>query len=110
MVRYFSNLHVTSVLIEAMAMRNPVATTHVRRNPEIIKDGVNSLSAKPGDHAGMAKCVMELLCDRELTREFGNAGGKRVEKLLPLNKTQKRQRIFINHYRVINRKITTSFQ
>jgi hypothetical protein len=40
----------------------------------------------------MAKCVMGLLCDRELTREFGNADRERVEK------TQKRQRIFIYHY------------
>ena len=98
MVRYFSNLHVTSVLIEAMAMRNPVVATNVRGNPKIIKGGVNSLSVKPGDHAGMAKCVMGFLCDRELTREFGNAGRERVEKMLSLNKTQKRQRIFIYHY------------
>ncbi len=68
------------------------------RNPKIIKDGVNGLSVKQGEHAGMAKCVMELLCDREPTMEFGNAGSERVEKLLPLNKTQKRQRIFIYHY------------
>jgi hypothetical protein len=35
---------------------------------------------------------MELLCDREIKGEFGNAGRERVDK------TQKRQRIFIYHY------------
>ena len=89
MVRYFSNLHVTSVLIEAMAMRNPVVANNVRGNPKIIKDGVNSLSVKPEDHAGMAKCVMELLCGRELTREFGNAGRERGRKIVAFEQNTK---------------------
>ncbi len=80
------------VLFEAMAMQKPLVATNAGGTPEIVQDGITGLLTKPGDSSEMAKCIIQLLQNKELAKQYGKAGRKRVEELFTIernvNKTE----------------------
>jgi glycosyltransferase involved in cell wall biosynthesis len=51
------------VLVEALAARRPVAAMRVDGVPEVVQDGVNGVLVPPGDLAGLAEVVAQMLAD-----------------------------------------------
>jgi glycosyltransferase involved in cell wall biosynthesis len=68
------------VFPEAMATGLPIVATRVDGAPEAIEEGVTGRLFEPGDVAGMAHAVVELIRDRELRRRMGSAGLDRVDE------------------------------
>ncbi len=80
-----------TVLAEAMAVGTPVVATRVGGLAEVVDDGVTGRLVAPGDPAGLAAAVLEVLRDRERmgaaarerARRFDSDGyAERVERLL----------------------------
>jgi glycosyltransferase involved in cell wall biosynthesis len=80
-----------TVLAEAMAAGTPVVATRVGGLAEVVADGVTGRLVEPGDPAGLAAAVLEVLADREHmgaaarqhARRFGaDAYADRVEAIL----------------------------
>jgi glycosyltransferase involved in cell wall biosynthesis len=69
------------VNVEAMACGKPVVSTNRGGPAETIVDGETGYLVEPGDAAGMAARVIELLHDAALRREMGAAGRTRVESM-----------------------------
>ncbi len=68
------------VIIEAMAMRRPVVATEIGGIPEVVKDGVNGLLVKPGDHSALAEAMSRLMDDAELSSGLASEGRSTVER------------------------------
>ena len=80
-----------TVLAEAMAVGTPVVATRVGGLAEVVEDGVSGRLVAPGDPAGLAAAVLEVLRDRdrmgaaarERARRFDrDRYAERVERLL----------------------------
>lgn len=69
----------SNALIEAMAAGLPCVATEVGGNAEAIRTGENGLIVPPDDPAALAKAILVLLRDRELSRHFGVAARHTVE-------------------------------
>ncbi|MCL6447510.1 MAG: glycosyltransferase family 4 protein [Armatimonadetes bacterium] len=61
-------------ILEALAAGRPVIATRVGGIPEAIVDNYTGLLVKPGDPAGLALAIAELLSDRERALALGRAG------------------------------------
>ncbi len=68
-----------TAVLEAMAMRRPVASTDAGGLAEVVCDGENALVARAGDSAALAGCILRLLSDRALARRLAEAGRRTVE-------------------------------
>jgi len=68
-----------NVLLEASAAGVPVVGTAVGGVPEVIADGVTGYVVPPGNPAALAGRLTRLLADRDLRREFGDAGRARMQ-------------------------------
>jgi glycosyltransferase involved in cell wall biosynthesis len=66
------------VLREALGYGLPCVSTTVGGIPEIVRDGVDSLLVAPGDGAGLASALVEVLRDPARARAMGGAGRARV--------------------------------
>jgi glycosyltransferase involved in cell wall biosynthesis len=66
------------VLPQAMAAGLPIVATAVDGNAEAVTDGVNGLLTSPGDPSAIADAVLQLLEDRALSAQMGDAGRARV--------------------------------
>ncbi|MBK4218151.1 glycosyltransferase family 4 protein [Paracoccus caeni] len=66
------------VLMEAMASRRPVLATRIAGIPELVEDGVSGRIVAPGDIAGFATAMTEVLADPEAARRMGEAGQRKV--------------------------------
>lgn len=75
------------ILIEAMAMGQPVIAFAEGGVPEIVVDGETGLLVEPGDIEGMADAVVALLHDPDRRREMGAAGRRRVEAHFDVRQT-----------------------
>jgi glycosyltransferase involved in cell wall biosynthesis len=64
------------VISEAMCFGKPVIGSNVGGIPEQIKDGLNGLLFKPGDHMGLARCIDALLISPETRKRMGEEGRK----------------------------------
>ena len=64
----------SNVVLESMAAGCPLVITDVGGNRELIEDGVTGYLVPPGDAAGIARRVLELLQDPGLRRRMGEAG------------------------------------
>jgi glycosyltransferase involved in cell wall biosynthesis len=62
------------VLLEAMASGLPVVAVDATCIPEIVKNAVNGYLADPGDAAGIADRLVEILLDPPLAQRMGAAG------------------------------------
>ena len=62
------------VLLEAMLAALPIVATRVSAVPEVVADGVTGFLFEPGDDAGIAKAMGDLLDDPARARAIGAAG------------------------------------
>lgn len=67
----------TSIL-DSMSVGLPVVATAAGGIPEIIKDGVNGLLAKPRDAAGLARAIQKALSSPETLQRFAREGRKTI--------------------------------
>ena len=66
------------VAMEAMALGKPVVATAVGGVPEVVADGQTGILVQPGDPAGLAAAVVELLSDPARAEEMGERGRQRA--------------------------------
>lgn len=66
------------VALEAMACQVPVVASRIGGIPEVVVDGVTGYLRPPGDVAGMAQAVLEILGNDSLRRRMGAAGRERA--------------------------------
>jgi colanic acid/amylovoran biosynthesis glycosyltransferase len=71
---------IPTVLAEAMAMGVPTASTRVSGIPELVEDGITGRLADPGDAAGMAEALDDLLRDPVRATALATAGRARVRE------------------------------
>jgi glycosyltransferase involved in cell wall biosynthesis len=71
---------IPNVLVEAMAMGLPVATTALPGIRELIDDGVHGRLVPPDDPQTLATVLDELLDDLPQRRRLGEEGRRRVEE------------------------------
>lgn len=65
-------------LLEAMAMGLPVIATHVGGIPEVVVDGETGILVPPDDPDRLAESIIHLIENRELQRQYGESGFRRV--------------------------------
>jgi glycosyltransferase involved in cell wall biosynthesis len=65
-------------LLEAAACGVPIVASHVGGIPEIVVNAVTGYLVQPGDSAGLARAVNELLRHPQRMIEMGKAGRERV--------------------------------
>lgn len=68
------------VVIEAMGAARPVVASRVGAISEIVDDGRTGHLVSPGDEAGLAKAILELLSDGAKAAAFGTAARCRAEQ------------------------------
>ncbi len=66
---------------EAMAVGLPVIASRVDGLPEIVADAETGLLVPPADPPGLRAAVARLHADRELRRQMGERGRRRVQQL-----------------------------
>jgi glycosyltransferase involved in cell wall biosynthesis len=66
------------VAMEAMALAKPVVATAVGGVPEVVADGQTGILVQPGDPAGLAAAVVEVLSDAARAEEMGERGRQRA--------------------------------
>ena len=69
------------VLLEAMATAKPCVAAKVGGTEDAIEDGVSGFFVPPADSKALFEKLLMLLEDKELSKKFGNASRKRVEKM-----------------------------
>ncbi|MGA3214598.1 MAG: glycosyltransferase family 4 protein [Acidimicrobiales bacterium] len=72
------------VAIEAMGTARPVVASRVGGIPEIVEDGHTGHLVSPGDEAGLAEAILDLLTDKAKAAAFGAAGRQRAEQLFSI--------------------------
>lgn len=66
-------------LLQASACAVPVVAARAGGIPEVVRDGDNGRLVAPGDAAGLAGAMIELLGNRELARRMGARGRELVQ-------------------------------
>ncbi len=66
------------VIVEAMAAGKPVVATDVGGVSEVVIDNVTGILVPPNRPEALAQAVKNILSDKGLAREFGEAGRKRA--------------------------------
>jgi glycosyltransferase involved in cell wall biosynthesis len=61
-----------------MAHGRPVVASAVGGLTELVVDGETGLLVSPGDRAALRAALEQLLADRELRRQLGETGRKRI--------------------------------
>lgn len=75
------------VLMEAMALGIPVASTRLSGIPELVVDRETGLLAAPGDDAHLADVMRRLLEDRPLAEAMARGARQRVEREFDLRRS-----------------------
>lgn len=65
-------------LLQAMAAGNPIASVRSTAIPELVRHGENGLLVEPGDAAGLARSVLELLADSGMRERFSRESRRRA--------------------------------
>lgn len=79
-------------IIESMFLGIPMVSYEVDSNPEINENYEAIRLVKVGDVESLAKCIYELLSDKEQLQKLGEAGKRRAyEMFAPSNKTMVEQ-------------------
>ena len=73
-------------LLEASAMKKAIITTDVPGCRDVVKHYYNGLLVKVKDYQAIEESIIFLLKNREIAREFGEAGRKKVIKEFEVNK------------------------
>ncbi|EPR42678.1 glycosyl transferase group 1 [Desulfovibrio sp. X2] len=74
-------------LVEAMAMRLPIASFGGSNIPEIVADGETGLLSPPRDATALAANLERLVLDQDLRAGMGEAGRRRLEALFTTERT-----------------------
>ena len=74
------------VAAEAMACGKPLVGFRVGALPEVVENGVTGILVEPGNWKELAHAAARLLEDKELRRQMGMNGRKRVESLFTWEK------------------------
>jgi sugar transferase (PEP-CTERM/EpsH1 system associated) len=80
----------SGAILEAMCAGLPVVATAVGANPELVSEGESGFLIEPGDDAAMAERLSRLIADRDLARNFGLAGRRRIEQHYSLDRMVQR--------------------
>jgi glycosyltransferase involved in cell wall biosynthesis len=83
-----------NVLLEAMAAGLPVAATRVGGVPEIVTDEESALLVAARDSQSMARAVIRLFDDRELSQRLTAAARERVKNYSPESRLQTLMEIY----------------
>jgi glycosyltransferase involved in cell wall biosynthesis len=75
------------VILEAMASRIPVVASRVGGLSEVVQDRETGFLVEPGNPNELAKKIKELLVNRKMRNNFGEAGFKRVKENFSIDKT-----------------------
>ena len=67
-------------LLECMAMELPVVSTNVGSIDEVVVEGTTGFLTPKGDANALAAKILELVRNRDLARQMGQAGRRRVEE------------------------------
>jgi glycosyltransferase involved in cell wall biosynthesis len=76
-----------TVLLEAMALAQPVVTTTVSGGPEIVEHGRTGLLTEPGDPEALAAMLGAIIADPEVGAQMGARGRARAERLFSLDQS-----------------------
>lgn len=68
------------VILEAMEKGKPVVTTAIGGIPDIVDDGKTGLIAEAGDAYSLAGHLEKLIDNRDLSKQMGEAGRKKLMK------------------------------
>ncbi|MHC4944508.1 MAG: glycosyltransferase [Planctomycetota bacterium] len=79
-------------LVEAMAASLPIVVTEVGGNPAIITHKVSGILVPSDDHESMAKAVLDLLRDDDLSSRLAEGARKRFEEEYTIGQMVKRYR------------------
>jgi len=77
-------------VLEAMAARLPVVATRVGALPELVEEGITGFLVEPKDDRTLAERFGRLSSNRDLTRRFGQAGRRKVEREYSLDSMLRR--------------------
>lgn len=84
-----------NVILEAMACGVPVVSTNCPSGPnEIIKDKVNGILVPLKDERKLAKAILSLLKDKNLSKKISSNAKKTVKKFSVRNMTEEYSRLF----------------
>lgn len=83
--------------LEAGACRKPVVATRVGGIPEVVEAGVNGFLVEPGDVAGLADRVAQLIADPALRTRLGEAGRARVEQQFTLQPVREFETLLLSY-------------
>lgn len=75
-----------TVLLEGMALGQPVVTTTTSGGPEIVADGETGILCSPGDPKELAQALHSVLANPEDALGMGAAGRHRAEQLFSLER------------------------
>ena len=75
-----------TVLLEGMALGQPVVTTTTSGGPEIVVQDETGQLCPPADPPGLARALGEVLADPERAHRMGTAGRRRAERLFSLDR------------------------
>ena len=71
-------------VLEAMSLARPVVATAAGGVPTIIRDGETGILVEPGDAAGLAKGITQLLEDRDESTRLGEGAARLVDERFSL--------------------------
>jgi glycosyltransferase involved in cell wall biosynthesis len=75
-----------NVVLESMALGQPVVATAVGGTSEVVQDGVTGFLVAPGRPAQVAERIAALLKDPSLARTMGERGRQRIEREFTLDR------------------------
>jgi glycosyltransferase involved in cell wall biosynthesis len=70
-----------NVVLEAMACGLPIVATSVNGTRELIANGEEGLLFRPGDAAGLATCILDVLTRPAQAAKFSRSGPSRIRAL-----------------------------
>ncbi|HEU4325445.1 MAG TPA: glycosyltransferase family 4 protein [Roseiflexaceae bacterium] len=79
-----------TAILEAMAMGRVVICTRTPGQTDVVVDGETGLYVPPGDPAALREAIERLLADPALAERMGQAGRRRVEQLMSLDRYAER--------------------
>lgn len=72
------------LLLEAMAMKKPIVATSVGGIPEVVDNGKTGILIPPSRPEDMARAIINLIGNKRIAEEMGEAGKQRVRQLFSI--------------------------
>ncbi|GEM_PF-2268200 len=100
------HLDIPTVLLQAMAMAIPVVATKVPAISEIIEHQQNGVLVEPDSGLKLAKELVKVFENKQLSKRFGDAGQNTVEKMFHIDKNILGLKRHLLHGLVINKNLS----